>query len=173
LQARIATDCPRHTGMTGNACDARDVITPHTMRIVLTLLIAVAAALWLLAWWLISEPIGASATASRSHDSASMPERASTAPAAVSTIAPPSATRQPAAVATPTPPAVHTPAVPSPPIPQLPPGAAIDPFAEGGPRPVMAQPLPRVPPTAPVQQNAASSAPPPAAPGPARRTGSP
>jgi len=132
------------------------------MRIVVALLIAVTAGFWLLAWWLIAEPIGAGTSVPSSRDAIVIPEPAPTPRPGASTTAagaPREAPRQPERT-----PASSVGAAPS--APAFPAGAVVDPFADGGPRPVFvepARPAPRVPST---DERPAQLAPPPMEAGP-------
>jgi len=128
------------------------------MRIIATLLIAVVAGLWLLTWWLIAEPIGDVASSSRG--AVALPHRVPDAPQTgpstpdAPTVAPLASPRS----------AVPIPSAPvtgpsSSRAPEYPPGTAIDPFADGGPRPVFVAPMQTAPPNAPVRDNPTRPAP--------------
>ena len=144
------------------------------MRIILTALIALAAGVWLLTWWLLEQPIGAPST--------TLPAVVGEPNVVAPSRPPPSgAGARGAQTALPTPGGSPTPAgaqpsassVPSQPAPAFPGGVVVDPFADGGPRAVFVDPA-RRPETAPAPPRADGLlAPPPpgAAPAPRGATG--
>jgi len=128
------------------------------MRIVVTLLIAVTAGFWLLAWWLMAEPIGAATTVPIPRNSIVSPDGGPAPRASASTAATPAGAPHAAPAAGDRAPA-GSPGL-APPLPPAP-SAVIDPFADGGPRPVFVEP-PRPTPRVPsAEERPAQLAPPP------------